>query len=179
MSDIVTIEVRGLQQLSRAMLNLPNQLSTRIMREALHAAGEVMALAAEGSAPVRTGELKASIMVKVHVDNELRNNSVRVGPGYDRGSLLVHGARPNRHKPGGQEAIVDSTESPGVYGKFVELGHRVGHRGGAEIEFGSGTVPAHPWLRPAFESSNREALEVFVNFMRAGVETVVRELSEG
>lgn len=170
MSDAITFELRGVPELGRALLAIPAQLSTRVMREALHAAGEVIHLAAEGMAPVRSGELKASILTKVHVDPDLRNNWVIIGPGYDRGSLIVQGLTRNRR--GGIELQVDATESPGVYGKFVELGHKEGHRSGKEIEYG-GQVPPHPWLTPAFESSKDEAMTVATTVIAAGLKGVI------
>lgn len=172
MPDAIQIEVRGLEQLGRALQSIPAVLSTRVMRGALHAAGDVMAEAAESTAPVRSGELKADIIVKVHVGSDLSNNYVVVGPGYDRGSLTVRGTRPSLRRKGATEAIVDTSESPGVYGKFVELGHQNGHRSGGEIEHGSGETPPHPWLRPAFEISKETALETFVEYTRGGLEGV-------
>lgn len=163
MADGITVEVRGLAQLGRALNSIPAVFSTRILREALHAAGAVMATAAEATAPVRTGALRADIITKVHVSPDLRSNYVLVGPGYDRGSLLVRGTRFNRR--GKLEAVVNTADSPGVYGKFVETGHK--------LEFGGPGVPPHPWLRPAFEASKEAALGAFVAYVRAGLEAVV------
>lgn len=153
MPELVTVEIKGLQQLGRALNSIPAVLATRIMREALHAAGDVMAAAAEATAPVRTGALREDVIVKVHVSGDLRSNYVLVGPGYDRGDLKVRGVRRNRR--GQLEAVVDTTESPGVYGKF--------------LEFGTKNMSARPWLRPAFEASKQEAVEVFTEFVRAGL----------
>lgn len=162
MADSITVEIHGLQQLGRALNSIPAVFSTRIMREALHAAGEVIKVAAEATAPVRTGALKADIITKVHVGNDLSNNYVLIGPGYERGLLKVRGIKRDRH--GKVQPIVRTTDSPGVYGKFVETGHK--------LEFGSSEVPPHPWLRPAFEASKQAAVEVFIAYVRAGLEAV-------
>lgn len=169
MPDQITVEVRGLAQLGRALQSIPAVLATRVMREALHAAGDVMAAAAEATAPVLSGELKSDIIVKVHVSGGLDSNYVLVGPGYDRGSLRVRGVRRNRR--GALEADVDTTDSPGIYGGFVEEGHA--------IEFGNGEVPPHPWLRPAFEASKEEAVEVFATYVRAGLEAIAAAVNAG
>src|SRR5579863_7222491 len=131
MADSITVEVTGLRELGQALERIPAQLSRQIMRGALHAAGDVWKAAAESTAPVLTGELKKDIIVSVYVPGDLQHNSVRVGPGYERGSLPVR-----RH--GKHSGKVDTTASPGVYGRFVETGHR--------LEFGGGGVPPHPWL---------------------------------
>jgi len=154
--ELVQMHVTGLAELSRAMLAIPATLSRRIMREALHAFGDVVAVAAEATAPVRTGALREDVIVKVHVSGDLTRNFVRIGPGYDRAGLPVR-------KRGRFAGRSDTTRSPGVYGKFLELGT---HK-----------MPPHPWLRPAWEASKDAALETFVAYCRAGLEAVLSELT--
>jgi HK97 gp10 family phage protein len=146
------------------------------MRGALHAAGDVFAGAIESTAPVRTGELKDDIIVAVHVSGDLRENYVIVGPGYDRGKLLVRGTKIGRR--GETEAIVNTSDSPGVYALFVERGHAAPGHGKAqqrkgksahEIEYGGRSTPAHPFMRPAWEVSKDAGLEAFVAYVRAGL----------
>lgn len=146
--EIVLVEVRGLAELGRALDNLPAQLSTRLMRGALHAAGDVMAAEAEITAPMRTGALRADIISQVHVSSDLSVNQVKVGPGYDRSHLRTL-------KRTGK---LQTSSSPGVYGAFVELGTRRMH--------------PRPWLLPAFESSKQSALDTFVEYIRAGLAAV-------
>ena len=176
MADGVTVEVKGLAEIGNALQQIPARLATRVMREALHAAGEVMADAARASAPVASGELQGDIIVKVHVSGDLSNNYMVVGPGYDKAKLVVR-------KRGKYAGRPDTTSSPGVYGMFLELGHRgpgthVRHAKGANIEFGSKTSPPRPWLSTAFNSSAEESFGVFAAYVRAGLETVVKELAK-
>ncbi|HEY3972314.1 MAG TPA: HK97-gp10 family putative phage morphogenesis protein [Candidatus Sulfotelmatobacter sp.] len=182
MPDAITIQVDGLDELGRALESIPAVLATRVMRGALHAAGDVMAEAIELTAPVRSGALKADIITKVRVGSDLSDNYVIVGPGYERGALTVKGV--TRNKRGGIEAVVDTTESPGVYAAFVERGHRPpGHgvrndRAGKhshahELEFGGASTPPHPFMRPAFDSSKEAALDTFVEYVRAGLNGVI------
>lgn len=187
MPDLITVQVAGLDQLGRALDRIPAVLSTRIMRGALHASGDVMAGAIESTAPARTGALKADIIAKVHVGSDLSNNYVVVGPGYDRGGLTVKGVK--RNKRGAIEAVVDTTDSPGVYALFVERGHKApGHgvknnragRGSAhEIEYGGASTPPHPFMRPAYDSSKEAAVEAFADYVRAGLEGVIAAAREG
>jgi HK97 gp10 family phage protein len=184
MPDSITVEVKGLAELGRALSSMPAVLATRVMRGALHAAGDVMANAIEALTPVLTGALKADIIVKVHVGSDLSNNYVIVGPGYDRGTLLVRGVRQGRH---GAEPLVNTTDSPGVYGMFVELGHRAPGRGAinaraenraAQSHQAGGETPPHPFMRPGFESSENEALETFVVYVREGLDAVAAAVRE-
>jgi len=155
MADSITVQIKGLDQLGRALQRIPATLSTRIMREALHATGDVMKEAAELTAPVRTGALREDMIVKVRVSGDLSINYVLVGPGYDRSKLRAR-------KHGKLAGTVDTTVSPGVYGKFLELGTK--------------NMPPWPWLRPAFEASKEAALATFVAYIRAGLQAVIAEV---
>jgi HK97 gp10 family phage protein len=177
MSDGVSLQVTGLKELARNLQEIPARLSTKIMREALHAAGDVMAAAAEASAK---GEIAEDIIVKVHVSGDLGSNYVVVGPGYDRSTLKTR----KRGKYAGRQ---DPSTSPGVFSLFVETGHgppgsaaetRRAKRAGKTIEFGAGDTPPHPWLGPAFNSSKEEAVQVFATYVQAGLVAVAQELNK-
>ncbi|MEH6434287.1 HK97-gp10 family putative phage morphogenesis protein [Massilia sp. DD77] len=72
-----------------------------------------------------------------------------------------------------------TSSSPGAYyWRWVEFGHRfvpknkrispktgrtigwAAHRRAAELEYGTATVPAYPFMRPAYESKKQEAVDV-------------------
>ena len=169
-------------QLERNMQSIPAKLESKIAREALQAGGDIIAAAAEASAPVRSGELKESIVVKIHVNTsgDYSDNYVIVGPGYARGTLKVR-------KRGKYAGGPDSSTSPGVYGKFVEVGHappgmasekRRARRTGFKIEFGGRDTPPHPWLKPAFEASREDAQAAMAEVMQAGLVAVAAELQK-
>ena len=162
------------------MQAIPHQLESKIAHEALETGGGIVQAAAEATTPVKTGELKEDIVIKVHVNvsGDFHDNYVLIGPGYDRGGL-----RPR--KRGRYAGTVDSSTSPGVYGKFVETGHAPPHGGtekrrakrkGIEIEFGGRETPPHPWLRPAFEGSKDAAFEAMAEVMQAGLVAVASAL---
>lgn len=169
-------------QLERNLQQIPAQLESRIAREALQAGGEVVQTAAENSAPRRSGELAEDIVVKVHVSTsgDFHDNYVLIGPGYDRGQVRIR-------KRGKYAGRPDPSTSPGVFGKFVELGHapaggagekRRARRKGIEIEFGGRETPPHPWLGPAFDSSKESAVERMAGVMQAGLVAVASELQK-
>lgn len=176
--------VRGLAELGRRLDRVPLALSRTVARDGLQAAGEVIQDAAEGSAPRKSGELAEDIIVVVHISSNFADNRVLVGPGYPGPGGL------KTRKRGKYAGRADSTTSPAVYGKFVETGHgmpgyswasRFGsakqrHRTGRQIELGSHDVPPHPWLKPAFDSSVDQAVDVLADHTRDGlahIETLV------
>jgi HK97 gp10 family phage protein len=177
----VTLKISS-AQLERNMQQIPAQLESKIAHQALQAGGEVIQGAAEASAPRRSGELAEDIVIKVHVNTagNFHDNYVLVGPGYDRSKLRIR-------KRGKYAGRPDSSTSPGVYGKFVELGHapaggaaekRRARRTGLQIEFGGRETPPQPWLAPAFGSSKEPALDAMAEVMRTGLVAVASELQK-
>lgn len=176
---ITSTGVQGLEELLRRLDQIPLALSRNVARDALQEAGEVIQRAAESSAPRRTGELAEDIVVVVKVSGDLRQNMVEVGPGYPGPGLKTR-------KRGKYAGGADSTTSPGVYGGFVERGHgmpgyswasRFGsakqrRRTGRQIELGSHDVPPHPWLKPAFEASQDEAIEVLAERTKGALDRI-------
>lgn len=174
------IQIRGLTELGRTLQqDLPDTMAKRCIRESLHAAGAVVAMAAEAAAPVgdskdpQAGALKDDIGTVVRVDPGAMGGYALVGPLYNRSNLRSRNGK------------LVTTDSPGVYGKFVELGHappgmakekRMAHRRGIELEFGGRETPPHPWLRPAWEASKGEALSELVGTLRETISQSVREV---
>jgi hypothetical protein len=126
--------------------------------------------------------LAEDIVIKVHVNTSgnFHDNYVLIGPGYNRSGLRTR-------KRGKYAGAVDSSTSPGVYGKFVEVGHAPPHmaaekrkarRSGFEIEFGGRETPPHPWLRPAFDGSKDAALEAMAGVMQSGLVAVAAALQK-
>lgn len=174
MADGIAItKVTGLEELLRRLDQIPLALSRNVARDALQEAGEIIQAAAETNAAEhrRTGDLEEDVIVEVRVTSDMRSNRVLVGPGYPG----PHGLRTRkRGKYAGRE---DTTTSPGVYGKFVETGHgmpgyswksRFGsakqrRRTGREIELGGHDVPPKPWLKPAFDNTCDQAVQVLAD----------------
>ena len=168
------------RQLEQNMQAIPAQLESKIAHQALTAGGTIVKVAAEASAPKKSGELAEDVVIKVHVNTagDFHDNYVLIGPGYDRSRLKVR-------KRGKYAGRADSSTSPGVYGKFVEVGHappggaiekKRARRSGTEIEFGGKGAPPHPWLGPAFEASKEEALGAMAEVMQAGLVAVASAL---
>jgi len=168
-------EVSGLDVLARRLDQLPLALAQQIARPALEDAGEIIQAAAEANAEQHriTGELAEDVIVVVKIGGDLANMRVLVGPGYPGPGMKTR----KRGKYAGQ---ADSTTSPGVYGGFVERGHgepgyswasRFGsakqrRRTGRQIELGSHDIPPHPWLQPAFDSTQDAAIEAVADHFR-------------
>jgi HK97 gp10 family phage protein len=169
-------------QLEQNLQSIPAKLESKIAREALQAGGEVIAAAFEASAPYLTGATKDDIVIKVHVNasGNFSDNYVLVGPGFVRSELRIR-------KRGKYAGRADTSTSPGVYEKFVELGHappgmaaekRKARRSGFRIEFGDRETPPHPWAGPAFNASKGDAMNAMTEVMQSGLIAVAAELQK-
>jgi len=174
----MTVQIKGLSELASTLQrDLPDAMAKNCIRQSLHAAGDVLASAQEANAPVLTGAMKADIGAAVRVDPGALGGYAVVGPLYNRGKLAPR-----------KSGIVVSSDSPGVYDVFVELGHappgeaknkRMARRKHIELEFGGRETPPHPWMRPAWESSKDEALAALVGTLRDGISESVKEVNKG
>jgi HK97 gp10 family phage protein len=176
---IAITKVQGLQEMLRRLDQVPLSLSRDVAREGLTAAGQVLLDSAEEEAPRKTGELEEDLIMEVRVSSDLRTSRVSVGPGYDRAKLRTR----TRGKFAGR---VDTSTSPAVYGKFVETGHgkpgqswasrygsaRQRRRTGKQIELGTHDVPPHPWLKPSFDRSKDQAVDVLLTHTRDALQRI-------
>ena len=137
-----TVKVEGLKGVEDALTGAGPKLAKTALRKALDAGGEVFLSQAKSRAPVlqtptpaRTpGELRDAILEVTSMKGREQQGRARIG--------LRHDAE-------------KKTESPGVYGLFVE--------------FGTHHMKAQPYMRPAYDAANREAETVFTEEIRRGV----------
>ena len=152
--------IRGLDELKRKMqaLAIEGREGKKIFRAALRQAGNVIRDAARAKAPVKTGLLKRKIQTV----------SARGKPGTIRFQVRATGRRVSKKYPEGFP-----------YGRAVEAGHGPPNSRGKQLdiskdfrsllskgsitflEFGTGLIPPHPFMRPAWNESKEAALEKF------------------
>lgn len=96
---------------------------------AVVAGARVIQKEAKNLVPVKTGNLKKSIKIKLLKPKEKGQRLAIIGPASGK-------REPN----------------DGYYGKWVEEGHKI-----ARIEYGDSKTKAHPFMRPAYDNKIGEA----------------------
>lgn len=178
---ITATNVTGLDVLLRRLDHIPLVLARDVARDALREAGEIIRVAAERNAAMhtRTGALAEDVIVQVRIANDLRSNRVMVGPGYPGPGMKTR-------KRGRYAGRPDTTTSPGVYGAILERGHghpgyswakrfgsaRQRRRTGRELELGSHDVPPMPWLKPAFDETSEEAVQLLATRTKEALDRI-------
>lgn len=139
------IEITGLDEMRAKLTDLDEMVRTKFIVTAVKAGAHVIAEAMVEGAPVQA--LKAP-------------GSDALEPGELRDDIKT---RERLDKDGFAVAHIGPGKKTGHVARWVEYGHRiVKGRKGAEL----GQVPAYPFLRPAFERSEAEAIEKFKSKLR-------------
>lgn len=181
---IFTAEIQGLPELAAKLDLMQQKIAGPIARRALHEGGEILRQAAERNIHRVTGALQLSLLVKVAVFAQNLDSYALIGAGMDPANFRR--VAMNR-RAGNREAQpqIDQTTNPGVYGLFVEVGHRSPGKGlahNAEYrkaaanlrrrgkllntftapssrDYGHLSTPPHPWLGPAAEAYGELAID--------------------
>lgn len=145
MADNIRIDVKGIPELDNLFAQLAGPIVERAMVQGVTEGAKIFQQAVTDAAPIRAalpsstalppGELKGHIQIRL---TKLRNGMI---------AAFIEPSKQNRH-----------------VARFVEYGHRLvrggrlknGRNGTGKIV---GAVVAHPFVRPAYESSSGEAID--------------------
>lgn len=151
----ITVSVSGLQELDAALGNLPKATARNVLIRTLKKAGEPIAEEARRLVPVGTGALRDSIQVSSRVKNKVGNAeysaAMRAGLGKDAARAALRGAR---RAAAGQGSFAQMIIGPARGGKWGVI--RYAHI----VEFGSVKDAPQPYMRPAWDSTQRQALDI-------------------
>ena len=157
-----SVEVQGLAELKAKLDTLAHRNAAIITNRALRAGAKVFKQAIEERVPVRVdspsgtalppGALQHDIEIHTLRDPSDSNNTVvTVGPGK-------HTAHVMRWLEFGHDLVRNTSQAVGTPGTGR---NRLG-KGGSVVKF----VPAHPVMRPAYESGQSGALDAVVTSLR-------------
>jgi HK97 gp10 family phage protein len=184
-----TFDIEGLPELNARLDKIATVVAGPIVREALQAGGKIIKDAAVENVRRKTGALASDVIIVTRMREEGLEKYVLIGPGWDPNAYR-RVAR-NRRVGNREVASADQSTNPGVYGYFLEVGHRAPGQGlahnpqfkrdqaaarkqGKKVDtskYGHLTTPPYPWLGPAVESERDAAIE-------AAAEVIEKRLAE-
>jgi HK97 gp10 family phage protein len=181
----MTFAIEGLPELAQRLDSIAVVVAGPIARHGLEAGGDVIAEQARANVHKLTGLLAGDVVVVVRVHQDAGESYALIGPGWDPEAFRR--TRQRRGRWANEAPSPDQTTNPGLYGKFLETGHRDAGEGLAHnleyqrarrrahgaintAEFGSLTTPPYPWLAPALDERGEQALEVCAETMREDLE---------
>jgi hypothetical protein len=171
----LTFSISGVPELNARLDSIATAVANPIAHDALEAGGAIIQTAAKGTVRRLTGALAEDIVVVTRMRGDGAEKYVLIGPGWNPDAYR----RVARHRGArNREASPDQTSNPGVYGFFLEVGHRAPGKGlshdaqyrreslaakkrGRKVnthDYGHLSTPPYPWLGPAFDESKEEAV---------------------
>ena len=151
----VKIDVAGLSDLGRTMLELKDNVSLRLIRKAVKAGSEVVVEAAKAKAPVKTGKMRDSIGSRRDGRESKPGVEVRAVSIFRvKGQKYTNNAS-NRQK--GRVGKTFTVDPPTFYWKFIEFGNSARN------------IAARPFLRPAFDSTKEQQITKVKEVLTEGI----------
>ena len=142
------LDFSGLQDISRDLELLSRAENNKVLRDATRAGAEVIKQEVIKKAPVRTGKLKNNVVVLTQ--KARRRGDIASGV-HIRGVNPATGNSDNTMKAGNKRNA--------FYWRFVELG--------------TSHMPAHPFVRPAFDTRQEEAAQTTMARMNRAIDEVL------
>lgn len=180
-----TFDIEGLPELNARLDKIATLVSGPIAAEALEAGGILIEAKAIENVHKLTGTLAADIVLVSRLRDAGLEKYVLIGPGWEPNAYrrVAH----NRQAGNRTIASADQSTNPGIYGYFLEVGHRAPGQGlahnpeykrdaraaskqGTTVDtskYGHLTTPPYPWLGPAVDSERDAALEAAANVIEA------------
>jgi len=146
----LTIEVQGLRELSDKLKQLPDKLRKKVLRGAVSTAAKIVQAAAIQLAPEYTGEVSQGHAPPGTLKRAIFRKHVRDS---EHDETFIVGVKSGKKF---QKKNLDA-----FYWRFVE--------------FGTVKMPAHPFLRPAFEANKEKAVQAIKQALAEGLDKVARE----
>lgn len=163
----VTVSTSGFRALEQALAELPKATARNVLKRALIKAGQPIADEASRLAPVDSGKLRDRIAVSARLKNKVGSaefaSAMRSGLGKQ---AAVSALRQARRDAKGQGSFAEMFVGPskGVL-RYAHL-----------VEFGTVKTAPQPFMRPAWDSNKREALDIIRRELGNEIITAARRL---
>jgi len=144
----INLDFSGLNDIARDLELLSKAENNKVLRDATRAGAEVLKEEVIARAPERTGKLKKNVVVVTQRSRKRGEISSGV---HIRGVNLRTGNSDNTMKA--------SNARNAFYWRFVELG--------------TANMPAHPFVRPAYDTREEEAASVAIARMNQAIDEVL------
>jgi HK97 gp10 family phage protein len=142
MAGPMRAEVRGSQDLRSRLQAVGREVATKVTTQALEAGAAVIKTAVEAETPRQSGKLASGLTSSLIVAPSGTSGEARIGFGNED-----------------------------YKARWLEFGHRLVKGKGAKAKQ-VGRVSAHPFMRPAYETSKNEAEAAVAAMIRNDIQTV-------
>ena len=143
-----SLDFSGLADIAKDLEALSRAENNKVLRDATRAGAEVLKEEVKNRAPERSGKLKKNVVVVTQKGR--RRGEITSG-------VHIRGVNPDT----GNSDNTMKADNPrnAFYWRFVELG--------------TSNMPAHPFVRPAFDTRQEEAAEAAIARMNSAIDKVL------
>jgi HK97 gp10 family phage protein len=157
MHEHFIFRIEGLQELDRQLRALPERVAGNALATAVSAGARVIRNEAIARAPVDTGALKSQIFIKRLRSSSQSEKTSLIGV---RGGLAKY-ANTKKNIRSGKAGQTYKTDGKTFYWKFIELG--------------TSKMPAKPFLRPAFDTKEQDAVSAITEKLDQRIQKAIEE----
>ncbi len=143
-----SLDFSGLNDIAKDLEALSRAENNKVLRDATRAGAEVLKEEVIARAPVRTGKLKKNVVVVTQKSR--RRGEISSG---------VHIRGVNPRTGNSDNTMKANNPRNAFYWRFVELG--------------TANMPAHPFVRPAYDTREEEAASVAIARMNQAIDEVL------
>lgn len=154
-----SVAVEGMHAVENLLNDIGAAASDKVIRKALRAGSNSMLKETKAAAPVDSGLLKRSLIVRA-----LRRKKGRIG--FRIGFKNV------------EQIVERSTFGKNKFGPHDPNKKKKRHFYPAVVEYGAKNKPAKPFMRPVFQRNKEEALNIIKTELREGVIAAARNATK-
>ncbi|ELY4393285.1 HK97-gp10 family putative phage morphogenesis protein [Cronobacter sakazakii] len=144
----INLDFSGLDEIARDLETLSRAENNKVLRDATRAGAEVLREEVIQRAPERSGKLKKNVVILTQKSR--RRGEISSG---------VHIRGRNMRTGNSDNSMKASDPRNAFYWRFVELG--------------TVNMPAHPFVRPAFDTRQEQAAQVAMERMSRAIDEVL------
>ncbi|WP_110877327.1 HK97-gp10 family putative phage morphogenesis protein [Franconibacter helveticus] len=144
----INLDFSGLDEISRDLETLSRAENNKVLRDATRAGAEVLREEVIQRAPERTGKMKKNVVILTQ--KARRRGEISSG---------VHIRGVNPRTGNSDNTMKANNPRNAFYWRFVELG--------------TVNMPAHPFVRPAFDTRQEQAAQAAIERMNRAIDEVL------
>lgn len=144
------VKFEGMEEVMKSLKQLPKNLQNRVLIDATREMGAEIALQARANVPVDEGALRDSIGL---TRRKMRTKGLITFSVSPRTDVLRKGLK------------AQDVEKVTRVSKETGFKYTTWDNYGGWVEFGNSKMPAHPYLRPAYELKGENSIRVFTDYV--------------
>ena len=147
---MISAKFEGMKEVMESLKQLPEKLQNKVLVDATKEMGAEIALQARANVPVDEGALRDSIGL---TRRKMRTKGLIGFTVSPRKDVLIRGLK------------AQDVEKVTRVSKKTGFKYTTWDNYGGWVEFGNSKMPAHPYLRPAYELKGENSINVFTEYV--------------